>query len=177
MYWIYHFGVVVFFFFKSQANQTPFFCFLSRKWQTFSNYRRLWASAWKFMSSIQLLLLSCHFSLQEMPRTYWYCDWSWKLPSLPLSRRVLLPTPGLYEAQQCCSDMGGRTGSVPGNMLPASQPWGARARGTRSRQSPGAAGHLGSDLSFEKVTFGKPPSLPGLALTCLPPSLGLPGAF
>ena len=146
-----------FFFFKSQANQTPFFCFLSRKWQTFSNYRRLWASAWKFMSSIQLLLLSCHFSLQEMPRTYWYCDWSWKLPSLPLSRRVLLPTPGLYEAQQCCSDMGGRTGSVPGNMLPASQPWGARARGTRSRQSPGAAGHLGSDLFWEshlrKATF------------------------
>ena len=66
---------------------------------------------------------------------------------------------------------------VPGNALPASYPRGARARGARSRQSPGAAGHLGPDLSFEKVTFGKPPSLPGLALTCLPPSSGLPGAF
>ena len=166
-----------FFFFQSQANQIPFFCFLSRKWQTFSNYRRLWASAWKFILVFSCCFSHAIFSLQEMPRTYWYCGWSWKLPSLPWSCSVLLPTPGLYEAQQCCSDVGGHTGSVPGNVLPASQPWGACARGTRSRQSPGAAGHLGSDLSFEKVTFGKPPSLPGLALTCLPPSSGLPGAF
>lgn len=30
------------FIFLSKANQTPFFCFLSRKWQTFSNYRNWW---------------------------------------------------------------------------------------------------------------------------------------
>lgn len=138
------------FFFQSQANQIPFFCFLSRKWQTFSNYRRLWASAWKFMSSIQLLLLSRHFR-PSGNATYILMLWlELDTPFSALITQGPSPHPRPYGAQQCCSDMGACTGSVPGNMLPASQPWGARAEGTRSRQSPGAAGHLGLDLTFEK---------------------------
>ena len=154
-------GFFFFFFFQSQANQIPFFCFLSRKWQIFSNYRRLWASAWKFILVFSCCFSHAIFSLQEMPRTYWYCGWSWKLPSLPLSRGVLVPTPGLYEAQQCCSGVGGHTG--PGSTrsweraackLPSgcscqrspkpSESWGGRSPGTRPQFR---------ESHFRKATF------------------------
>lgn len=148
MYWIYHFGVVVFFFSPRQIRS------LSSVSSVENDKHLVIIDVYGPQLENSCPVFSCCFShaifgLQEMPRTYWCCGWSWTL-SLPLSRRVLLPTPGLYGAQQCCSHMGACTGSVPGNMLPASQPWGARAGGTRSRQSPGAAGHLGLDLSFEK---------------------------
>lgn len=130
-------GWLFFFFFQSQANQIPFFCFLSRKWQTFSNYRRLWASAWKLCPVFSCCFSHAIFGLQEMPRTYWCCGWSWTSPSLPLSRRVLLPPQALWSSAvllltwEHAQDLSLETCCLPVNLgaLVPKEP--------RSRQSPG----------------------------------------
>lgn len=103
------------------------------------------------------------------------CGWSWTLLSALITQGPS-PHPRPYGACSSAALTWEHAYRIcPWNMLPASQPWGRQAKEPEAAESWGA-GHLGLDSQFWEVTFGKPPLYLTLHSTCLPPSLGLPGA-